>query len=257
MGKLKDTSDVQYKKKPDAVQDDMTRQLAAMEQIPAPPAPPEMPVPEQVQIPTQGLWAGDTAPDPMQKYLQKPVFTALQWVLDKLLTGEQVTGAAYRHYQQGREGKDERIYPEQEFSGYGDAMLKGLTHKTEWDWTDIVRTEDWYGHTYHGKMLHDNIAKFTAMADDESLPAEQRIEAAKAAKRAQRDLDPYRFACGPSVFECIAVIPVVPMVIAEVVVAAEGLHQPREKILNQRLLIGHRHVLLLLQLIRESVVAGP
>lgn len=122
------------------------------------------------------------------KYLAKPTFTALQWILDKFLTGEQVTAAAYRHYRQQQQGRDTALYPEQEFTGYGDAMKKGLTHKTEWDWTDVARSEDWFGKGFEaGRHLHRDIAGHKQTLANQQAHTPEQIERARKQLKASQD----------------------------------------------------------------------
>ena len=125
------------------------------------------------------------------KYLDKVVWTPFQWIMDKLLTGEQVTAAAYRHYQQQQPDRDMAVYPKQEFSGYGDAMGKGLIHKTEWDWTDVTHAEDWFGTKFEaGRHLHRDIAKFQwVLSNPDAHSPEEVDRARKQVKVCQDNLD--------------------------------------------------------------------
>ena len=132
------------------------------------------------------------------KYLAKPVWTVFQWVQDKLLTGEQVTAGAYRHHRQQQPDRDLAVYPEREFTSTGDAMLKGLIHKTEWDWTDVAHAEDWYGTKFeHGRWLHSQIDKHRATLANPDAHTPAQIEySQKQIKASQDAIDFGNTVCG-------------------------------------------------------------
>ena len=148
--------------------------------------------PPQAVVPDD-LWVDGTVdyPKPTLGYLAKPAYTPFQWLVDKFLTGEQVTTAMYRHYQQTRPNKNalmQALYPEQEFEGYRDAAKKGFLHKTEWNFMDVARYEDWFGQTYPGRVLHKTEGAAESILENPKSTPEMKKKAYKVLKQVRSDL---------------------------------------------------------------------
>ena len=186
---------VDYQATPRTVIDDYLdiealKEAAARKPDPMTQAQELFPMPKPHVVTPDNLWQ-DGVTDlikPTFGFMAKPVCTPFQWFVDKLLTGEQVTAAMYRHYQQTRPDRDTKMYPTQEFSGYLDAAKQGFLHKTEWNFMDVARYEDWFGSTFVGSHLKKVGAAAESILENPESTPEQKKEAYKVIKRVKGDL---------------------------------------------------------------------